>query len=229
MTPADNVFYFNNNIDVRLCLKNGYTTLKKAWVHCGPIEMKLSMADVIKSSNHQALNKTRNRTYVNALHRYNLAMLYQDMWDIPFRKDSYKVAIKRDPVARFISAISYLDSIKLDTTNSKVKKPYIDLTNVTYDDVESIIYAIETQSLRDEHFFSQTYFMGDKNQYDKVYDITELSKLLKLIQNNSAAGKTIEDFWYNKTKGTDKRIELTPQQELRVVKLYAKDYANGWC
>lgn len=214
MTPADNILYFNDDIDIRLCLKNAYTTLRYAWCACYDVEYVLSNPPNISTPTAQD--------------RYKFAMRHQDIWDQPFRRGSYRIAVKRDPVQRFISTVSYLDSVKVEPNFLNYKKSYIDLTEVNKDDVDSVLDAFDQQKLRDEHFFSQTYFMGNPDQYDKIYDITEVNELLSWLTKKCKPGAPITNVWKNKTKNTDKRITLTDAQQLRVIKLYAKDYANGW-
>lgn len=214
MTPADNILYFNEDIDIRLCLKNGYTTLRTAWQSCYDMDYYMG--------------RWKTTDMPGAYDRYHWAMKFQDIWDQPFRRGSYRIAIKRDPVERFISAVSYLDNVKLEPRYTKNKKSYIDLTNVNKDDIDSVLDAFDNQTLRDEHFFSQSYFMGHPNDYDKVYDISEMSELLIWLTKKCKPKKPIENTWQNKTKNTDSRIELTDKQTMRVIKLYAKDYANGW-
>ena len=214
MTPADNILYFNDDIDVRLCLKNGYTSLRGAYLSCYDPDYIAGRWNKIDSP--------------CAYDRYHWAMQKQDLWDQPFRRGSYRIAVKRDPVQRFISAVSYLDSVKLEPRYDGNKKSYIDLTNVKKDDIDSVLDAFDNQTLRDEHFFSQSYFMGHPNQYDKVYDITELPELLSWLTKKCKPKKPIEKLWENKTKDTSNRIELTDKQTMRIIKMYAKDYANGW-
>ena len=222
MTPADNVYYFGPNIDVRLCLKNAYTTIRTAWVAYNPnIPVKEFVFNGQGQLFHDGWGGTTNR--------YHDIMKQQDVWDIPFRYGTERICVKRDPVKRFISAVSYLDQIKLQSNHIANKKQYIDLSEVTSDDIDHIIQALKDHKLRDEHFFSQSYFLGDKNQYDRIYDITEVNKLLEYLDSKVTMRVPVKGLWKNKTKGTAKRIELTKDQEIEVVKLYARDYANGWC
>lgn len=214
MTPADNVLYFNDDIDIRLCLKNGYTTLKAVWCH--KYDSDFMRKNPFDSSAPTALN------------RYHWAMQKQDIWDQPFRRGSYRIAIKRDPVERFISAISYLDSVKVESNFLNHKKSYIDLTNVNKDDIDSVLDAFDNQTLRDEHFFSQSYFMGHPDQYDKVYYLHEMKDLLQWLDIKIKPVIPITGLWRNKTKEADRYIKLTTAQQMRIIKLYAKDYANGW-
>ena len=214
MTPADNILYLNNNIDIRLCLKNGYTTLKAVWSIMHDLEYYKEHSDSSSSP--------------TAVDRYIWAMRKQDMWDQPFRRGSYRIAIKRDPIERFISAVSYLDSVKLERNFLNRKKEYIDLTNVNKEDIDSVLDAFDNQTLRDEHFFSQSYFMGHPDQYDKVYYLHEMKDMLKWLEKKLKPELPFTGLWKNKAQNTDNSVKLTDVQQLRIIKMYAKDYANGW-
>ena len=225
MTPSENVYYFGDNIDVRLCLKNGYTTLRHAWVsHTNILEFNRCIENGIikegKEVNHCGWGSQELRN----------KLIYKngDIWDLPFRKNSYRIAIKRDPVQRFISAVSHLSRVKLQKNLSN-HKSYIDLSAVTDEDINSVINGIKNEVIKDEHFYSQHWFMGDPNQYDKIYDISEMHDLLRFLEDNCETKVSITNLWENRTKKTQKRIELTKEQEIAVIKLYAKDYAYNWC
>ena len=232
MKPSDNILYFNNDIDIRLCPKNGSSSLREAWMS--------SYFGGQKSYGHGPSSKDR----------HTLVMQNQDIWDQPFRKGSYRIAVKRDPVERFISTVLYLAESTKHPNYFKLKKSYTDLTSVNLDNIESIIEAFENQILRDEHFFTQSYFMGHPNDYDKVYYLTELPQLLLWLEKKVFKFQTttlwfeklkysiadishknpvpFRHLWENKAKYTDQRVQLTIEQTKRIVKLYAKDYANGW-
>tara|TARA_R110000868_G_scaffold282471_3_gene542748 strand:+ start:1768 stop:2457 length:690 start_codon:yes stop_codon:yes gene_type:complete len=227
LTPADNVFYFNNDIDLRVCLKNAYTTMRTAWLWCGKTDLRFKDEDY-----QEILHRyTGHSGHGSSPSRYRECMKYQDIWNIPFRRGSYKIAIRRDPVERFKSAVSHLNRTRIHKDySSEEGKEYIDLTHVTIDDIDKVLDAMDNQLIRDEHFFSQTYFMGMPNDYDKIYNLNEVGDLLKWVQKKCPPrlGVDITSLWANKTKDTESRITLTPEQTMRVIKFYAKDYANGW-
>jgi hypothetical protein len=208
MTPADNVYYFGSKVDVRLCLKNGYTTLRTAWV---AQNMNIPDDELIFNKSGELTHNGFGGTTAR-IHRI---MKQQDLWDMPFRYGTERITVKRDPVQRFISAVSYLEQVKL--MDQSHNKNYIDLTKVDSKDIDAVIGGLES------------WFLGDKNQYDKIYDITEMKELLQYLSTKVKMRVPVENLWKNRTKQTDKRITLTKDQEIRVVKLYAKDYANGWC
>ena len=214
MTPADNVLYFNDDIDIRLCLKNGYTTLRHAWLtKYDPIYLeKLNGGQINSPSSSE---------------RYNMVMLKMDVWDQPFRRGSYRIAIKRDPIERFMSAIYYLEQTKLYYHHKYVKKNYIDLTQVDSKNINAVLDAFDNQLLRDEHFFSQSYFMGHPNDYDKVYYLHQMPELLEWLERKIKCKTSFKGIWRNQNPSLDK-VKLTHEQQMRIIKMYAKDYANGW-
>lgn len=241
MTPADNVLYFNlnrKNIDIRLCLKNGYTTLRTAWVwsKANPSlnSMKKSFDSEFPGEDfHLDIFKRKGGIHCDGVgstnYRYALAMLAQDIYDIPFRRNSYRIAIKRDPIKRFLSTLEYLEKVKNhERYSANEKKHYIDLTNLDITNVNHIIECLDNGKLRDEHFFPQSYFMGHRDQYHKVYDIQDLNILLQEIESwGVVMDLKLSDLKENSSPYKHK-ITLTPEQEARIIKLYAQDYANGW-
>lgn len=218
MNPSDNVFYFGNDVDIRVCLKNAYTTVRTAWTILNHNDWFNRRRAVTNKIDHFGCGGQDER--------YRFAMSKQDIWDQPFRRGSYRIAIKRDPLERFKSTVSYLTSVKLHENYERHKKPYIDLTYVNEDDIDFVLDAFDKSLLRDEHFFSQTYFMGSVKNYDKIYDISEVGELLDFLQYKFAPEFDLRQLHQNKSDRA--KIQLTSEQELRIIKMYSKDYANGW-
>mgnify|MGYP000109039408 CR=1 FL=1 len=85
MSPFDNVLYLPNNVDIRLCPKNGMSTIKEIFrIHKG------------------------HEQYVGRSYRYSKVKEFGDQLDLPFRKGSYRIAVRRDPLDRFKSACEYI-------------------------------------------------------------------------------------------------------------------------
>lgn len=221
MTPTDNVLYFNKDIDVRLCLKNGFTSLRGLF---SSIYKDYIIENYDIKTHHIGPKGEILHHAVGTDFRYHQAMIYQDIWDIPFRRGSYRIAVKRDPLERFLSTITYLDKVKKYDANNPWKKLYIQLDDINKSDIDKVLDAFDNQTLRDEHFFSQTYFMGHPNDYDKVYYLHELDELIKWLCKK--CNYPYSPIKLNKSK--DPYPELTSEQQLRIIKMYAKDYANGW-
>lgn len=240
MTPSDNVYYFNfagKKVDIRLCLKNGYTSIRTAWVWSNGNPVKKRYKEILDPKHngdyYQYILDTKNGIHCDGVGstkiRYSEAMTLQDIFDIPFRKNSFRIAVKRDPVKRFLSAVQYLDSAK----NHKhyrfdPNKYYIDLTNLDITNINFIIESLENGRLKDEHFFPQSYFMGHKDQYHKVYDIKDLNYLLEYIESFGIEKNLKISNLKENPSSYKQKIILTPEQEARIIKLYAQDYANGW-
>ena len=74
MWPTENVLYFKNNIDVRLCPKNGISSLKMFKV-------------LVDGAN---LGQTlRDRQYATKIKRMEEVKIYGSQQDLPFRRNSY--------------------------------------------------------------------------------------------------------------------------------------------
>lgn len=101
ISPDNNIYYFNGNIDVRICPKNAMTTIKHmAW-------------------QFEKLEET-------AIHRVKMVREKCDRINPPFRKGSIRYAIKRDPIERFLSAYRFLkkdyaNTISIDQTLDKLE------------------------------------------------------------------------------------------------------------
>jgi len=206
MTPADNILYFRNGFDVRLCPKNAMTLMKWAYgvVHYTKEEMI-----------------ARNRDYdtrIGQIHRMKYIMEQAYSPTYPFRKKSVKIAIKRDPVKRFQSAAAY---------KFKDRSPVLPIVSI-----DDIIHQVAKGTMKDVHFFSQSYFLGRPEDYDMIYDINDLPDLVRLIYKECGTVSTWEEkLMYEKKNVSTYHHNydlLTPEQEKIVRKLYDKDYKNGW-
>lgn len=204
MSPFDNILYFPNNVDVRLCPKNGMSTIKELFRrHKGHTE------------------------YVGRSYRYDAVKREGDQLDLPFRKNSYRIAIRRDPVDRFKSACEYI----LQNRANHIKNgrgndlPEIEL------ELEAVISRMEMSTLQNNHFYTQSWYLGQPADYDMVFNINEMGKLISFLNESCELGfhDNIHKLQMNETKLKMYNDAITPIQMLRIKKLYAKDYNNGWC
>ena len=203
MSPFDNVLYFSNNIDVRLCPKNGMSSLKEVF----------------------RLYKG-HKEYVGRSYRYNRVKEEGSQFDLPFRKNSFRIAVRRDPLDRFKSACEYIMRERVE----HIKQGRTDLPEISLD-IEDVIQSLEIGSLRNNHFYTQTWYMGNPGDYDMVVHIDELDKLINFIDEACELNLPSEqlDIKMNQSKLKLYNDGLTRIQQLRVKKLYEKDYKNGWC
>ena len=204
MSPADNVLYFPNNIDVRLCPKNGMSSLKEL----------------------HRLNRGVDE-YIGRVDRIRKVREQGDQFDIPFRKGSYRIAVRRDPVVRFRSACEYIVANQAEY----IRQGRIDELPSMDRELDSVLDKIEEGSLKNNHFYTQSWYMGKPEDYDMVVYIDELSRLMVFLNDAAELGFDEETLNIHDNKSQLKVYNsiLTDRQRQRIKILYRKDYDNGWC
>lgn len=123
------------------------------------------------------------------------------------RSDSIKVAIKRDPVKRFVSSLAWYN-YKYGDIEKTVEKETVDLALLkTPDDI---------------HFFPQSAFYGDDiSKYDHVIYPSELRNLILEITS-------VDLGPLHKGQTTLEYEVPTEEQIIMIKKLYQMDYENGY-
>jgi len=123
------------------------------------------------------------------------------------RSDSIKVAIKRDPLERFISALAWYN-YKYGDIKKTVQKETVDLA------------LLKTPN--DIHFFPQSAFYGDDiSKYDHVIYPSELRNLILEI--------TSVDLGPLHKGQTTLEYEVPTEEQITMIKkLYQMDYENGY-
>lgn len=204
MSPADNVLYFPNNIDVRMCPKNGMSTLKEL---------------------HRFIRGVGE--YIGRVERLNKVREFGDQFDIPFRKGSYRIAVRRDPVVRFRSACEYL----IQNQAEYIRQGRSDECPSLETELDLVLDRIESGTLKNNHFYTQTWYMGKPEDYDMVVYIDELSQLMVFLNEACDLGYSDEklDIHENQTKMKVYNSIITTHQRRKIKQLYRKDYLNGWC
>ena len=200
MGREDNILYFPNNIDVRMCPKNGMSTLKEAY--------------------RRVMGHTSDETLESRVKNVSLKC---DMFDIPFRKGSYRIAVRRDPIDRFKSACEYIMALR----SYYIKKGKF-LPDIAIE-LDQVIDDLEQGKYSDNHFYTQTYYMGLPQDYDMVYHIDELPKLLAFLQDATECEREITNIHENKTKLKLYNGAIDPEHMTKLRNFYLKDYINGWC
>lgn len=204
MSPADNVLYFPNNIDVRLCPKNGMSSLKEL----------------------HRLNRGVDG-YIGRVDRIRKVRDHGDQFDIPFRKGSYRIAVRRDPIVRFRSACEYIVANQAEY----IRQGRIDELPSMDRELDTVLDNIEVGTLKNNHFYTQSWYMGKPEDYDMVVYIDELSRLMVFLNDASELGFDEETLNIHDNKSQLKVYNgiLTDHQRQRIKILYRKDYDNGWC
>ena len=200
MSPIDNVLYFPNNVDVRICPKNGMSTIKEA------LRRTLDMDGTF------GLEK-----------RQREVSRWSDQFDIPFRKGSFRIAVRRDPIDRFKSACEYIQSNRAFHIANGKSLPKISL------EVNRVIDDLEKGVFRDNHFYTQSWYMGHPDDYDMVFHISEMGKLLTFLQEACNIERDITQLHENKTTMKLYNDAISPEHLEKVRNFYLKDFKNGWC
>jgi len=200
MTPADNVLYFPNNIDVRICPKNGMSTLK------------------------EALRRAKGESYVRGWKQRHYSVSTKgDQFDLPFRKGSYRIAVRRDPIDRFKSACEFIQSARAFYIKHGRDLPDISLK------IDEVIDDMESGDVKNSHFYTQSWYMGHPDDYDMVYHIDEMPKLLDFLREACNIERDIGVLHENRTTMKLYNDAISPDHMVKLRNFYLKDYKNGWC
>ena len=189
--------YYNNNIDVRLCLKNANTTLKHIFCQL-----------------HYNKDININTPGRKSIYQDYLAKDIIEDGEFLFRKDSYRIAVKRDPIERVLSAAKYILKNRLNIFN-----PSIDM-------IEELLKNSVFET--DQHFLPQTFWMGIPDLYNKVYSIHQVEDMIEYLQDDYVWLGEIKDTHKNISNPKIKVKDLSDSTIERWMNIYKIDYDNGW-
>lgn len=226
-----NTLYFpHNNVDIRLCAKNGCSSLKYVWF----VLSGRSDREIRKRA--MAGWKIRRLEYEKYLAADEIDLTSHHF---QFRKGSRRVAIKRDPIERALSAIKYLYEHfyfqhKFDEENK--------LTLLPTPTIEDIIDTIDKMhTLDDTHFFTQHYYMGYPEDYDIILPVSKLDSFIDNLIAKRDPNLNINTKWLltselktahvrkNVSKASFTVDDLPENTKDRLYDLYRLDYKLGWC
>ena len=219
----NNCYYFYDDLDFRICPKNATSSIKKV------IEYSVQdrCSDDLMPNLNSKLLVQNDRPMLNFARIISVNM-HMDYMNIPFRQNSFKVAIKRDPVERFISAVSYLQKQTPDVIykTTRLLSKTVDYREHT---LEEILTGVEEGWVNDIHLVPQFYYFGKYDQYDKVYSLGKTRDFIKFLINYKQNpvlndNKRYLNIHLNRTTP----IEISSSLEKRIKKLYERDYDEGW-
>jgi len=211
MSPADNVLYFGKNIDVRICPKNAMSTMKKA-------------IRIFHGKDGKDIRDSEGRQVGNYKWRHYHSRKYSDQFDMPFRKNSLRIAIRRDPVDRFRSACEFIQRKREYFISKGRQLPELSLQ------IDDVLNDLEKGTLKNNHFYTQSWYMGHVSDYDMVFHIDETYKALAFLKNScNIEHGDFEKLAVNRTRSKLYNDALSPEQTDRIRELYNKDFKNGWC
>jgi hypothetical protein len=180
---TNNVLYLPRNIDIRLARKCGTKTLREYFYKCYNIPIVIPIDSIT--------NKV--------------------VYSTIFRDNSYKIAVKRDPVAKWVSAYN------------TVYRERPDLFTLSIDQAVSIRHIL----LRDNHFASQFVMLGNIKNYDSVFNLENLDSCIDML--NNTLGKDIKIENNNKSTNVLFTKECLSSKQVAIIKdTYSMDYNNGY-
>lgn len=228
MISQDQVWYLPDiDIDIVTCPKNGMTSIKRFFVNWYQETTGRSFSvddrEFRKTMVEKQGNIPRGPIHLRQLMIWNQS----DFINYPFRKGSFRMAVKRDPVERFISAIEYCQT----------KIPHKKLSDRDYKRYESIgqvLDLIEDGKIYEHHFHTQTHFMGSIDRYDAVWDIQDLTHMFRYCVRKHPDlkwGPRLNPVLNTMRQKEHKRItsNISDSEIARIKVLYGEDYRNGWC
>lgn len=210
--------YYPMNTDVVMCPKNASTVARRVAVIINPGISRI-YPDVLNMTHRSAIiNNYKNK---HPEKKYNF---------FHCKEDSYKIAIKRDPIKRVISAASWITYLKI--IEGKLDLELKDTKKFN----EKVISVLDhCNELTDIHFISQTRFMGNVKYYDKVYNTNNMnaffddmilfygrSKEINRLRNSKEKVLNVNSFY------TLKPTDLPDPLIQKLKKIYEVDYDNGW-
>ena len=132
-----------------------------------------------------------------------------------------KIAVKRDPVDRFISALNFDYNHWGHGKFANTMKCPNNINEV----FESgwFNYMFENN----KHYFPQTFYLQESKDYDLIFDINNLDNLVLFLNSTYFSDYKISKI---NSSFTHFRKEMLTKEQLSIIKSkYVLDYENGWC
>jgi len=212
-----NVYYFPDNIDVRTCNKNGLTSIKHLWTYIEQYYDKRNLPNAVYEFRKQHEEFARSNKYTAGVDINDMLVnKYGDSFDIPFRKNSTRMAIWRDPIDRFKSAVEMLqivyssenesnqNNIKNNKIEEKYRKNYPSFF-LKYDmfnnykheiDIDGVLDKLESGEIINSHFFTQTFYMGNRDQYDHIYSMSSLNDMTDYLMKRAGVDSSVRNIQF---------------------------------
>lgn len=210
--PRYNVIYFGDNIDFRIIPKNCSTTAKVLWCELYDKTIK----DKTAEGNPHGLIPDGEIT----LGPRKAAIKKEGRL---FRKSSIRVAVKRDPIDRWISAINF--SILMAEYGKYPR--FNDFTWVSWNINQIASYQYGFGFMINE-LLPQSYCAGGIDKYTHVYTMETFEDFFLLLEEQLDRKFTRVEATKTKGKGRWTREDLNDDSIKMLTEMYAKDYELGW-
>ena len=122
------------------------------------------------------------------------------------------IAVKRNPIDRFISALNYDHKTWEQCPDS----------------IESVFNSnwIKFMFKYNKHYWPQTFYLGSEKEYDLIFDTNELDKFTFYLNQ-----KYQSDYSIPQINTTAKYFtkDMLSEDHIKLIKdMYSEDYDNGW-
>lgn len=194
ITPTD------QTLIVSLIPKNGCTTLAN---------MCIQIHDIIMPADELNQRSKYFLTHTNEHIIYNSTQWYKE------QNADIKIAVKRDPVKRFLSF--YKNRILFHNDFGK---------RISVDELQQNFSYYEQQLPFIRHALTQTHYGGLPEYYTHIFSMGEfdvIAELLSDLFDKKIIARHLQQG------GNDIDITLTPAQLNWIYDYYKIDYENGWC
>lgn len=132
-----------------------------------------------------------------------------------------RIAVKRDPIDRFLSALNWdYDHWGKGEYYNTVKCP---------GDIDSVLEKngwFDFMFANNKHYFPQTFYLKSSKDYDLIFDVQNLSHLVKWINEQYATDLSVP--WVNSSGKYFTKDMLSEKHILMIQDRYSVDYNNGW-
>jgi hypothetical protein len=132
-----------------------------------------------------------------------------------------KIAVKRDPVDRFLSALNW--------DYEHWGKGEYKGTSFCPDDIDLVLEKngwFDFMFENNKHYFPQTFYLKNPYDYDLIFDIQKLSFLVQWLNEQYNTDFSVP--WVNSTKKHFTKNMLTDKHVQIIKDKYSVDYENGW-
>ena len=224
-----NILYFPNRIDIRICPKNATVSLKAAYNLCYRMPNEIFNSDGNIKPNYSSVMENYRKHCVDR---------HSCWWDFPFRKNTTRIAVVRDPVKRFMSACNYYIRQQTRYVNKDYNQEWYDRNHsrgtpiypeTISKTVRGIIEQLQKRDIFDSHFYSQSHFLGHPDDYDMVFEINNMDKLFLYLNENCKPKNPIPYLRKNTSDSYKSFSSTLEPQDIELIKeFYSKDYKIGW-
>lgn len=216
--PKFNVLYFGDEFDFRLIPKNCSTTAKVVW----------SQIQGLKCNDRRLEGNPHGIIPNDAATLGNRIKMVKTLGNnTTFRPHTKNIAVKRDPIERWVSAINFCILMKQHKSDGKQYLQYNDANWIDWDINMIVAYQLGHGFMVSE-LLPQSYCGGNVANYHYVFTKDTMEDFYTLIENHF--GVKLERVVTTRTDNVGKwKVKDLNKHSIEILKhIYANDYKLGW-